>query len=212
MELTPQEKDKLLLFTAALLAERRKARGLKLNYPEAVALISAAILEGARDGKSVSELMEYGTQLLGPDDVMDGVADLIADVQVEATFPDGTKLVTIHQPIAAQGSQTPGEVIVDDGPDIVLNEGRATITVNVDNTGDRPIQVGSHYHFFETNPALQFDRARTWGFRLNIAAGTALRFEPGQSRTVELCALAGDRQVYGFRGAVMGALDEGPQQ
>ncbi len=211
MELTPQEKDKLLLFTAALLAERRKARGLKLNYPEAVAFISAAILEGARDGKSVSELMEYGTRLLGPDDVMDGVAELIPDVQVEATFPDGTKLVTIHQPIASQSHQIPGELLVDDGPDIILNEGRETITVNVANTGDRPIQVGSHYHFFETNLALQFDRARTRGFRLNIAAGTALRFEPGQSRTVELCALAGDRQVFGFRGAIMGALDEEPR-
>lgn len=99
MELTPREKDKLLLFTAALLAERRRARGLKLNYPESVALISAAIMEGARDGRSVAELMHYGTTLLGRDDVMDGVPELIPDIQVEATFPDGTKLVTVHQPI-----------------------------------------------------------------------------------------------------------------
>ncbi|MCP9438289.1 MAG: urease subunit gamma [Nitrospira sp.] len=99
MHLSPQEKDKLLIFTAALVAERRKARGLKLNYPEAVALISAAILEGARDGKSVAELMSYGTTLLGRADVMDGVADMVKEVQVEATFPDGTKLVTVHDPI-----------------------------------------------------------------------------------------------------------------
>ena len=99
MELTPREKDKLLLFTAALLAERRKARGLKLNYPEAVALISAAILEGARDGRTVAELMSYGTTILRREDVMDGIPEMIADVQVEATFPDGTKLVTVHQPI-----------------------------------------------------------------------------------------------------------------
>ena len=99
MELTPREKDKLLLFTAALLAERRRARGLKLNYPEAVAFISAAILEGARDGRSVAELMDYGRTLLGRDDVMDGVPELIAEVQVEATFSDGTKLVTVHNPI-----------------------------------------------------------------------------------------------------------------
>jgi urease gamma subunit len=99
MELLPREKDKLLIFTAGLLAERRKARGLKLNYPEAVALISAAILEGARDGKSVAELMSYGTTLLKREDVMDGVAELVAEVQVEATFPDGTKLVTVHNPI-----------------------------------------------------------------------------------------------------------------
>ena len=99
MELTPREKDKLLLFTAALVAERRKARGLKLNYPEAVALISAAILEGARDGRTVAELMSFGTTILSRTDVMDGVPELIPEVQVEATFPDGTKLVTVHEPI-----------------------------------------------------------------------------------------------------------------
>ena len=99
MELSPREKDKLLLFTAALLAERRRARGLKLNYPEAIALISAAILEGARDGRSVAELMSYGRTILGAADVMDGVAAMIHEVQVEATFPDGTKLVTVHDPI-----------------------------------------------------------------------------------------------------------------
>jgi urease subunit gamma len=99
MELTPREKDKLLIFTAALLAERRRARGLKLNYPEAIALITAAVMEGARDGKSVAELMSEGRAVLTRDDVMDGVADMIADIQVEATFPDGTKLVTVHQPI-----------------------------------------------------------------------------------------------------------------
>ncbi|MGA0960876.1 MAG: urease subunit gamma [Sedimenticolaceae bacterium] len=99
MELTPREKDKLLIFTAALLAERRKERGLKLNYPEAIALISAEIMEGARDGKSVAELMDYGRTLLTRDDVMDGIAEMIHDVQVEATFPDGTKLVTVHEPI-----------------------------------------------------------------------------------------------------------------
>jgi len=100
MELTPRENDKLLLFTAAMLAEQRRARGVKLNYPEAVALISAAIMEGARDGKSVAELMAYGTTLLTRDDVMEGIAEMIHDVQVEATFPDGTKLVTVHNPIA----------------------------------------------------------------------------------------------------------------
>jgi urease subunit gamma/beta len=207
MDLLPREKDKLLLFTAGLLAERRKARGLKLNYPEAVAYISAAILEGARDGRSVSDLMTYGTQLLAADDVMEGVAEMIPEVQVEATFPDGTKLVTVHQPI--QPSQVvPGEVTTVPG-EIALNEDRATLTLEVANTGDRPIQVGSHYHFFETNPALRFDRPKARGFRLNIPAGTAVRFEPGQTRTVELCAFAGDRVVQGFRGEVMGPLDKG---
>jgi len=99
VELTPREKDKLLIFTAGLLAERRRQRGLKLNYPEAVAYLSAAIMEGARDGRSVAELMHYGTTLLSRADVMDGIAEMIPDIQVEATFPDGTKLVTVHQPI-----------------------------------------------------------------------------------------------------------------
>lgn len=99
MELTPREKDKLLIFTAALLAERRKARGLKLNYPEAVAMISAAVMEGAREGKTVAQLMSEGRSVLTRDDVMDGVAEMISDIQVEATFPDGTKLVTVHQPL-----------------------------------------------------------------------------------------------------------------
>jgi len=100
MELSPREKDKLLIFTAALVAERRRARGLKLNYPEAVAFISAAIMEGARDGRTVADLMHYGRTLLARDDVMDGVPEMIAEIQVEATFPDGTKLVTVHTPIA----------------------------------------------------------------------------------------------------------------
>ena len=99
MELTPREKDKLLIFTAALLAERRKARGLKLNYPEAIAYISAAIMEGARDGRTVAELMSHGATLLTRDDVMEGIAEMIPDIQIEATFPDGTKLVTVHHPI-----------------------------------------------------------------------------------------------------------------
>lgn len=99
MDLTPREKDKLLIFTAALLAERRKARGVKLNYPESIALITAALMEGARDGRSVSDLMQFGTTILSRDDVMQGIPEMIADIQVEATFPDGTKLITVHQPI-----------------------------------------------------------------------------------------------------------------
>jgi urease subunit gamma/beta len=206
MELTPREKDKLLIFTAGLLAERRKARGLKLNYPEAVAYISAAIMEGARDGRTVAELMSQGTQLLSADDVMDGVAELIPDVQVEATFPDGTKLVTVHQPIPVKTSLGIGAIETEPGT-LTLNEGLPTVRVEVANAGDRPIQVGSHYHFFETNPGLKFDRAKTRGFRLDIAAGTAVRFEPGQTRTVQLVAYTGERVVQGFRGEIMGPLD-----
>ena len=209
MELTPREKDKLLLFTAALVAERRKARGLKLNYPEAVAYISAAIMEGARDGRTVAELMSQGTQLLGADDVMDGIAELITEVQVEATFPDGTKLVTVHQPIPVKTASGIGAVMPAAGA-IEINAGRATRRLTVANTGDRPIQVGSHYHFFETNPALQFDRALARGFRLDIPAGTASRFEPGQTRAVRLVAFVGERTVHGFRNAVGGKLGTAP--
>ena len=212
MDLTPREKDKLLIFTAALLAERRKARGLKLNYPEAMAYISAAILEGARDGKTVAELMSFGATLLGVDDVMEGVATLIPEVQVEATFPDGTKLVTVHDPIGRGGAGVvPGEVQTPGDAPILINAGRETRSLSVANTGDRPIQVGSHYHFYETNPALEFDRGQARGHRLDIPAGTAVRFEPGQTREVQLVPFAGERRVYGFRGEVMGPL-EGKQK
>lgn len=212
MELTPREKDKLLLFTAGMLAKQRKTQGLKLNYPESIAYISAEILEGARAGKTVAELMSYGKTLLTTSDVMSGIAEMIADIQVEATFPDGTKLVTIHNPILEvidNGTENndyiiPGEIIADLTKEIKLNINRKTITIKVINLGDRPIQVGSHYHFYETNTALQFDREITKGFRLNIAAGTAIRFEPSQEREIELVEYDGDKKVYGFNGKIMG--------
>jgi len=206
MNLTPREKDKLLVAMAAMVARRRLERGVKLNYPEAVALITDFVVEGARDGRSVADLMQAGAHVVRADQVMDGIAALIHDVQVEATFPDGTKLVTVHEPIrGAQDAMKPGEVTTLPG-DLVMNEGRESLSLTVSNTGDRPIQIGSHYHFYEANPALRFERDKARGFRLDIPAGTAVRFEPGQTREVRLVALAGKREVYGFRQEVMGKL------
>lgn len=206
MNLTPREREKLLIAMAAMVARRRLERGVKLNHPEAVALITDYVVEGARDGRSVADLMSAGADLLGPDQVMEGVPEMIHDIQVEATFPDGTKLVTVHQPIRlGTPAVVPGEVVTDEG-DIVMNEGLPTVTIDVANTGDRPIQVGSHYHFYEANSGLRFDREQARGMRLDIAAGTAVRFEPGQERDVTLVPYGGKREVYGFQQKVMGKL------
>ncbi|MGH2615472.1 MAG: urease subunit gamma [Thermomicrobiales bacterium] len=211
MHLTPREQDKLLVYLASQLARARQARGLKLNYPEAIAILSAEIVEGARDGRTVAELMAYGKQILTEEDVMPGVAEMIPDIQVEATFPDGTKLVTVHQPIPSSGAGAPGAVIASEEP-IVANVGRDTIEVLAENTGDRPIQIGSHAHFFEVNQALRFDRRAAWGKHLAIPSGTAVRFEPGQERTVWLVTLGGAREVHGLRGLANGKTDELPDE
>jgi urease subunit gamma/beta len=204
--LTPREKDKLLIAMAAQVARNRLARGVKLNHPEAIALITDFVVEGARDGRSVAELMQAGANVLTADQVMPGIAEMIPDIQVEATFPDGTKLVTVHHPIrGAASADVPGTVTTLPG-EIVFNAGADRTVIEVANTGDRPIQVGSHYHFFEVNPGLVFEREKARGRRLDIAPGTAVRFEPGSTREVVLVPLAGGRTVYGFRGDVMGKL------
>ena len=211
MHLSPKETDRLLLFMAAELARKRRARGLRLNYPEARALIADEILEGARDGQSVAELMELGASILTTDDVLPGVDRLVGVLQVEGFFEDGQKLVTVHQPIrsgsapvAPADATLPGEIVAEEG-EIELSAGRETATLRVDNTGDRPIQVGSHYHFFEVNPALRFDRACSWGMHLDIPAGTAVRFEPGEDREVGLVAFGGDREMFGLNLLTSGA-------
>ncbi|MFG1279010.1 urease subunit gamma [Xanthobacter autotrophicus] len=206
MLLTPREKDKLFIAMAAEVARKRLARGVKLNHPEAVALITDFVVEGARDGKTVAELMELGARVITTEQVMDGISEMIHDIQVEATFPDGTKLVTVHHPIrGAPSEMVPGELVPQEG-DIHFNEGAERVRLTVSNTGDRPIQVGSHYHFYETNPALAFEREQARGMRLDIAPGTAVRFEPGASREVTLVPFGGKREVFGFRGAVQGKL------
>jgi urease subunit gamma/beta len=230
--LTPHELDKLVLHNAGFVAQKRLARGLRLNYPEATALLATQLLELIREGRSVSELMDLGRRMLGRNEVMAGVPGMLHEVQVEGTFPDGSKLVTVHNPIvrehgelelalygsflpvpapalfAERGDPTlagpPGQVMCAPG-EIVLNEGRETIALPVTNRGDRPIQVGSHYHFVETNRVLAFDRRRAYGMRLDIPAGTAVRFEPGETRTINLVAIAGSRVIRGGN-----ALADGP--
>src|SRR6185436_11008313 len=197
---------------------------LRFYYPEAIALIATQLLELIRDGRTVAELMDLGRRFLGRTDVLEGVPEMIDEVQVEGTFPDGTKLVTVHHPIVSEegdvslafyGSfldpvprettvgqppssldRAPGRVSAEPG-EIVLNKGRHTADVQVSNRGDRPIQVGSHYHFVETNRALAFDRRAAYGMRLDIPAGTAVRFEPGETKTITLVAIAGARVIRG---------------
>jgi urease subunit gamma/beta len=209
MRLSEHEQERLLITLAADSALRRQARGLLLNYPEAIAVITAFVLEGARDGRPVVELMSTARGVLSAAEVLDGVPALLDSIQVEATFPDGTKLVTVHDPIPVRaGEQTmrPGEIIAADGR-IELNPGRDRLALTVRNVGDRPVQVGSHYHFAATNPALDFDRGAARGYRLDIPAGTSVRFEPGLTREVSLVSIVGNRIVPGLRSESAGALD-----
>jgi urease subunit gamma/beta len=231
MKLSPKEIEKLLLHNAGFVAQKRYARGILLNYPESVALIATQLLEFIREGDTVAGLMEKGRHILGFDDVMTGVPELLDTVQVEGTFPDGTKLVSVHQPIctsginnglALYGSQlsrqatrtevdnvsaaTPGELIIAYG-EIELNAHRKTISVEVTNSGDRPVQVGSHYPFAETNKALKFDRVATIGYRLDIPSGTAVRIKPLEKRTLGLVEIGGEKKVYGAGGLINGAVE-----
>lgn len=236
MHLSPHEIEKLLLHNAGFLAQKRLARGICLNYPESVALIAAQLLEFIREGRSVAELMNLGRKFLGRNQVMAGVPEMITEVQVEGTFPDGSKLVTVHHPIAGEDGDLalalhgsflpvpkpsifkpvradwiPGAYLVTEG-DLELNVGRKSASLAVTNLGDRPIQVGSHYHFIETNPALRFDRAQAYGKRLDIPAGTAVRFEPGETKTVTLVEIAGRRVIRGGNNLANGRVSTSGKQ
>lgn len=206
MHLTPREQERLILHSAGVLAKQRKLNGLKLNYPEAVAYITAELLELARENYSVTELMSKGRELLTADEVMDGVPEMLSEIQFEATFADGTKLVTVHEPIIPNNKLIPGELLIEDG-EIIINDNRDSITVEVTNTADRPIQVGSHFHFFEVNKQLEFNRKAAYGFRLDIPAGNAVRFEPGETKTVSLVSIGGSRIGGGLNALAQGYLD-----
>jgi urease len=239
LHLSPREVDHLQLHQVGRLAQIRLARGTKLNHPEAVALIATVLMEHIRDGTySVAQLMSLGQTLLGTNQVMPGVPALIDSVQIEATFPDGTKLLTIHTPICrpdgnmsealygsflpipnvvnfsssstassdispdvAAGEHQPGQVLVDSTsttdavPSITINDGRDIVEITVVNTGDRPIQIGSHYAFLETNKALKFDRKLSIGKRLNVPSGSSIRFEPGESKRITLVQMGGAQRI-----------------
>jgi urease subunit gamma/beta len=209
MLLTPTELERLTIYTAAEIARKRRAKGLLLNYPEAAALISDEMIEGAREGRTVAELIGAGSRILTTDDVMAGVAEMMPMLQVEGTFPDGTKLVTVHEPIRPGKKKIehpvePGAILPKEG-EIELNAGRNRTKLSVRNTGDRPIQVGSHFHFFEANKQLDFDRANAFGMHLDIASGTAVRFEPGDTIDVELVAFGGEGEIRGLNGLTEGS-------
>jgi len=206
MDLTPQERDRLLLASAADLARRRQARGLLLNVPEATAIIADAAAEAARDGLRLAEAIEAGRTALTVADVLPGVPEVINQVAVEAVFDDGTRLVVIPSPLGGGDGRGPGSILID-SPEARIGVPESTMTMTVSNTSSVPISVTSHFHFFEVNPRLNFDRAAAYGMRLAIAAGTSVRFDPGASVEVALTPIGGDRVMIGFAGLGDGPLD-----
>ncbi len=215
MHLTPKDEDRLLLFLAAELARKHRSAGLALSYAEARALIADEVVEAARAGATVAEAAAHGATVLTDDDVMPGVTTLLGSVQVEAFFADGQKLVTVHEAIgpgagaSKEPSVIPGEILPCDG-DVELNAGRPATTLTVENTGDRPIQVGSHFHFFEVNRALRFDRTAAFGMRLDIPSGTAVRFEPGEAQEVSVTRYGGEQVVVGQNDVTNGSTTGAP--
>ncbi|OBT56195.1 urease [Pseudogymnoascus sp. 24MN13] len=237
MHLIPREIDKLVISQLGLLAQRRLARGVRLNHSEACALIANNLQELIRDGNhNVADLMSIGTTMLGRRHVLPAVVSTLKQIQVEGTFPQGTYLVTVQNPISSDdgdlnkalygsflpipdadlfkvpedeectAEKMPGAVIAVKGK-IAINKGRKRIQLKVTNHGDRPVQVGSHYHFIETNPHLEFDRIRSYGYRLDIAAGTSIRFEAGDEKTVTLVEIAGRKIVRGGNNIASGVFD-----
>lgn len=206
MHLTPSERDRLLLFTAAELARARRARGLRLNVPEATALVADTVAEAARDGRRLAEAVAAGQSVLGPGDVLAGVADVVQRVEVEAVFDDGTRLAVVEAPFGAPSGDraAPGTV---QAAEAAATPEVETVELTVVNESKVPISVTSHFHFFEVNPRLRFDRAAAWGRRLGVASGAVVRFEPGQPTPVRLVPIGGARVAIGFAGLADGPLD-----
>jgi len=211
MNLTPTEMDRLTIFTAAELARRYRSLGIKLSHPEAVALICDEVLTAARRDLAYEDIRDLAGRLLTTDDVQPGVAAMIPLICIEASFAQGTKLIAIFDPIApgeAEGGEVivPGEIITPDEMMPIFSEADA-VSLEVVNTGDRDVQVRSHAHFFEVNRALRFNRAVAWGRKLDVPAGTGVRFEPGIPKNVRLVPISGLRVVLGQAGLVNGHLD-----
>ncbi|MFK0295161.1 urease subunit gamma [Streptomyces sp. NPDC090442] len=205
MRLTPTERDRLLLFGAAELARARRARGLRLNVPEATALIADTVCEAARDGRRLAQAVEAARSVLGPDDVLPGVADVVTEVHVEAVFDDGSRLAVVGDPFqgGGLGAGAPGAVL----PGPADPEPEPALTLAVRNTASVPVSVTSHFHFFEVNPRLEFDRGAAYGMRLCVPAGSSVRFDPGEASEVGLVPIGGERVAIGFAGLVDGPLD-----
>ncbi|MET9675496.1 urease subunit gamma [Streptomyces sp. NPDC006482] len=243
MRLTPTERDRLLIFTAAELARARRARGLRLNVPEAHALIADTVCEAARDGKRLVEAIDLARSVLGPDDVLPGVVDIVGDIQVEAVFDDATRLAVVTDPFRSAegagapptpvdrachaggsrtggfaapqpdeagpgslGDEAPGAVLFGDAPNDPFADADV-VTVDVRNTAEVPVSVTSHFHFFEANPRLLFDRSAAYGRRAAIPAGATVRFDAGATVSVGLVPIGGTRIAIGFAGLVDGPLD-----
>ncbi|MEV6765880.1 urease subunit gamma [Streptomyces sp. NPDC051105] len=205
MRLTPTERDRLLLFGAAELARARRARGLRLNVPEATALIADTVCEAARDGRRLAEAVEAARSVLGPADVLPGVSDIVTEVHVEAVFDDGSRLAVVTDPIGGGGLGEEGPGALLPGPE--HGDPEAVVRLPVTNTATVPVSVTSHFHFFEANPRLDFDRAAAYGLRLAVPAGSSVRFGPGESLEVGLVPIGGARVAIGFAGLVDGPLD-----
>jgi urease subunit gamma/beta len=211
MNLSPTEMDRLIIFTAAEIARRNRSQGIRLSHPEAVAFLADEVMVAARRDMPYSEIRDMASRLLTTDDVEPGVAEMVPMIYIECLFAEGTKVMALFEPIQ-RGQKPllddviPGQII-SPPDDIEMFEDLPVVTIDVTNTGDRDIQVRSHTHFFETNRALQFDRAAAWGMKIDRPSGTGIRFEPGVVKSVRLVPMDGSRFIRGAAGLVMGALD-----
>jgi urease subunit gamma/beta len=199
LKLNEAERDRLLIYLTAELARTRRRRGLRLNVVEATALVADAVCEAARDGRRLAEAVDIARSVLGESEVLPGVVRAVPEVRVEAVFDDGSRLAVVRDPFRAGPAAFSGPEVVELAGEVVLE---------VTNTAAVPISVTSHFHFFEANPRLRFDRAAAYGMHLAVTAGAAVRFEPGGTRRVPLVPVGGRRVIIGFAGLVDGPLDE----